>query len=125
MQKASLLSRLVALILNSIVISFVGLIVRQITGEDILGISVGFIIGLLYNTYFWTSNQGQTPGKRVMGLRVVKTNGGNIGVLSAIIRYVGYWINTAIFLLGWIWAIFDGKGQGLHDKLAGTMVVHA
>jgi uncharacterized RDD family membrane protein YckC len=42
-----------------------------------------------------------------------------------IVRYIGYYINSFIFMLGWIWAIFDSNKQGWHDKLAGTYVVPA
>ncbi|MBI5958914.1 MAG: RDD family protein, partial [Chloroflexi bacterium] len=44
---------------------------------------------------------------------------------QAIVRYIGYYINTAFLLLGWIWAIFDDHGEGWHDKLAGTRVEKA
>lgn len=125
MNQASLLGRLIALIVDSIVLSIVGGLVGVIFGDEILGIGVGFIVGVLYNGYFWTQNNGQTPGKRVMGIRVVKTNGQKLSWLDAILRYVGYYINTALLFIGWLWAIFDSKNQGLHDKLAGTMVVNA
>lgn len=122
---ASLLSRLIALIIDNIILWVIGYIVGLVLDEQILGIGVGFILGMLYNGYFWTQNNGQTPGKSMMGVRVVKTDGGKLNFLDAIIRYVGYYINTFLLLLGWLWAIPDGKNQGLHDKLAGTVVVKA
>jgi uncharacterized RDD family membrane protein YckC len=125
MQKASLMARLIAIILDSILLGIISGIVTAIVGEQILGVGVGFIIGLGYNWYFWTQNQGQTPGKALLGIRVVKVNGGPLSDLDAIIRYIGYYINTFVLLLGWIWAIFDDRHQGWHDKLAGTMVVRA
>jgi uncharacterized RDD family membrane protein YckC len=123
MQKASLLSRLIALIIDTVAIWIVGVIVGLLLGEEILGISIGFLTGLAYNWYFWTQNNGQTPGKSFLKIRVVSKNGGKINTLQAVIRYVGYYINTFILLLGWLWAIVDGQRQGLHDKLAGTYVV--
>ncbi len=123
MPKASLVSRLIALIIDSVAIWLAGGIVGIFAGEEILGIGVGFLTGLAYNWYFWTQNKGQTPGKSFMNIRVVSKGGGGINSLQAVIRYVGYYINTFILLLGWLWAIIDGDHQGLHDKLAGTYVV--
>jgi uncharacterized RDD family membrane protein YckC len=125
MAKASLGARLVALIIDSIVVAIVGGIAAAVVGDEILGIGVGFIVGLVYNWYFWTQNNGQTPAKSVMGIRVVDKGGGSVNSLQAIVRYVGYYINTFLLFLGWLWAIVDSEKQGLHDKLAGTYVVKA
>ncbi|NLX10323.1 MAG: RDD family protein [Chloroflexi bacterium] len=125
MNEASLGARLIALIIDSIILSIIGALLGGLTGEEILGIGSGFIFGVIYNWYFWTQNRGQTPGKMVMGIRVVKTDGSSLNSLEAVVRYIGYYINTFLLMLGWIWAIFDGKKQGLHDKLAGTVVVRA
>ncbi len=125
MNQASLVSRLVALIIDSIILAIIGGLVSQIVGSNILGVGVGFIVGVAYSWYFWTRNNGQTPGKQLMGIRVVKTDGSGLNDLEAVIRYIGYYINTFLLFLGWLWAIPDGKNQGLHDKLAGTVVVKA
>ena len=39
------------------------------------------------------------------------------------LRYVGLLIGIVIFFLGVIWAGFDRRKQGWHDKMAGTVVV--
>lgn len=123
MKKASLFQRLVALIIDSILLGIVSGIVVAILGNT--GGIVGFLVGVAYQWYFLTRNQGQTPGKVLLGVRVVKEGGGSIDDVTAVVRYVGYYINTILLLLGWIWAIFDDKNQGFHDKLAGTIVVQA
>ena len=38
-------------------------------------------------------------------------------------RFVGYLINSPIFLLGWLWSLWDPNSQGWHDKLASTYVI--
>ena len=43
-------------------------------------------------------------------------------IMQFIIRYAGYYISSFL-MIGFIWIIFDSKNQGLHDKLAGTVVV--
>jgi uncharacterized RDD family membrane protein YckC len=72
---------------------------------------------------FWML-AGQTPGKRVMGVRIVRTDGQRLKWGNAIRREVGYGISTILFL-GYLWVLVDNRRQGWHDKLAGTMVVYA
>ena len=125
MNEASLGARLIALIIDSIILSIIGALLGGLTGEEILGIGSGFIFGVIYNWYFWTQNRGQTPGKMVMGIRVVKTDGSSLNSLEAVVRYIGYYINTFLLFIGWVWAVVDDRNQGFHDKLAGTVVVNA
>lgn len=117
--------RFVALFIDGIVLSVIGGIVGAGGAGFDGGGLVGFIIGVGYHWYFLTQQNGQTPGKMVMNIRVIKTNGQPISDGDALLRYVGYYINTAIIMLGWIWAFIDGKSQGLHDKLASTYVIKA
>ena len=84
-----------------------------------------FLFAGLYNWYFWTRQSGQTPGKMAMGIRVIKADGTAISDTDAVIRFIGYYINSFIVMLGWLWAFVDNNRQGLHDKLASTYVVRA
>jgi uncharacterized RDD family membrane protein YckC len=86
-----------------------------------LGINV--LVAAVYNIGFWLLS-GQTPGKRMLGVRVMRTDGTRLRPGNALRRQVGYWI-SAIFFLGFLWILFDNKRQGFHDKLAGTMVVYS
>ena len=79
----------------------------------------------LYYGYFWSKN-GQSPGKKLMGIRVVQMGGGSMSFLKAGLRgTLGYWISGLIFGLGFIWAIFDADNETWHDKIFGTRVVRA
>lgn len=87
-----------------------------------------YIIALLVNMFYFTyfpSIAGQTPGKMLLGIVVVQTTGEKITPGIAFLRWVGYIISSLFLYLGFIWIAFDGKKQGWHDKIAGTMVVHA
>ena len=86
------------------------------------GLSVSFLITPIYFWYFLTHNNGQTPGKRLMKIRVIKKNGSRITDADAIARYIGYVVNN-IFFIGWAWAFFDDNRQGWHDKIAETYVI--
>ncbi|MBX3084663.1 MAG: RDD family protein [Anaerolineae bacterium] len=88
------------------------------------GVGIGFVIGLAYTWFFLTRNQGQTPGKLLMKIRVIKTDGTPISDSDAVIRYVGTFINS-VCLIGWLWVLLDENRQGWHDKFAHTYVVKA
>jgi uncharacterized RDD family membrane protein YckC len=76
-----------------------------------------------YFTLF-TALYGKTPGKMLLGLRVVRYDGSKPGWATAFLRQCfGYTVSSAGILLGFIWPAFDKRQQGWHDKLARTFVV--
>ncbi|RLC94819.1 MAG: RDD family protein [Chloroflexi bacterium] len=76
----------------------------------------------VYLVSFWAW-RGQTPGKMLMGLKVVRTDGTRIGWGRSALRYVGYNISVLAFFLGYLWVAVDPEKQGIHDKIADTYVV--
>jgi len=124
-----------AFILSAIVTAFVlvfGAIAAAAASNDngtIAGLTgllavVGiFVVSLLYLPWFW-GHGGQTPGLKIMHLRVVREqDGGPLSMGTAFVRLVGYWISGAVFYLGFIWILFDARRQGWLDKIAGTVVI--
>jgi uncharacterized RDD family membrane protein YckC len=79
-------------------------------------ISAGYFIG------FWATT-GQTPGKMALGIKVIGEDGSPVSWGKALLRYLGYILNSLAFSIGFIWAAFDAKRQGWHDKIAKTYVV--
>jgi uncharacterized RDD family membrane protein YckC len=79
----------------------------------------------VYFVYFWSQRDGLTIMNKAMNIKVVKTDGSPITVGTAIVRYIGYILNSIVFGLpiGWLWAAFDADKQGWHDKIAGTYVI--
>ena len=72
---------------------------------------------------FWISRQA-TPGKMAVGARIVDAKtGGKASTRQLLIRYLGYYVAMIPLFLGFIWAAFDPRKQGWHDKMAGTVVV--
>ena len=81
------------------------------------------IITAGYNVYFW-GGSGSTLGMRLMKLRVVDaTSGEAIGSGRAIVRFIGLIVAALPCWIGLIWAAFDPRAQGWHDKIASTVVV--
>jgi uncharacterized RDD family membrane protein YckC len=118
--------RFIAIIIDGFVIGLIFGLISIGARDNVLGGVVSFLIGLGYNWYFWTRQEGQTPGKRIMKLRVVDARtGGTLNDTQAVIRFVGYYINSMAIMIGWIWALFDKDRRGWHDMLANTLVVKA
>ena len=93
---------------------------------ELLSQAIGQILGLAYFLYFWTAwGDGQTPGMRLLGLRVIRTDGALMSVGRAFLRYIGLGISILAVLIGVIWVAFDRNKQGWHDKIADTYVIRA
>lgn len=74
--------------------------------------------------YYWIWNAvGWSPGKRLLGLRVVTSGGSPPGVMRGFARTLGTVLSFSAFGLGHLWAAWDGRKQAWHDKLAGTYVI--
>jgi uncharacterized RDD family membrane protein YckC len=113
--------RLAAYLIDGIILSIIGLPIRLLAPHA-YSYGVSALISLVYLIGFW-SWKGQTPGKMALGVKIVDANGKPIGFGRAILRYFGYFVSAIVLLLGFIMIAFDGRKQGLHDKIAGTFVV--
>ena len=82
-----------------------------------------FMITVVYFSFFWWL-LGFTPGKFLLGLRVIRQDGRRLGIVRSIIRFFCYWISAIPLFMGFIWIIFDSKRQGWHDKLVNTQVIY-
>lgn len=82
-------------------------------------------IVLIITVYLWVNWSGYTPGKRIMGIRVVSVeNYTEVGYSKAIIRYVCYFLSAILLGLGFIMVAFREDKRGLHDLIAGTYVIY-
>ena len=67
---------------------------------------------------------GATPGKLAVGVRIVDAaTGAPPPTLRLVIRLLCYLVSALPFYLGFLWAAFDRRKQGWHDKIAGTVVI--
>lgn len=130
---AYLIDLVILVVFNVIAIIGVVLLMRVIVQPEFaretgLTVSryVSALIGLIYFLYFW-GRKGATPGKKMLKLRVKLrgelTGEPGIGDGKAFLRLIGYSINSFLLFLPFLMILFNQERRGLHDFLAGTIVV--
>ncbi len=87
-----------------------------------LYLMTALLIDMVY--YIWFHGTvGQTLGKRLLGLRVIRISGEKMTLGIAFLRWVGSLVSGIFFFLGFLWIAVDGRKQGWHDKIAATLVI--
>ncbi len=81
-----------------------------------------FPLLLVYFIVFWTWKQ-TTFGGVVCQLRLVKTDGMQVGFADALVRGLAGIFSLGVLALGALWILRDPERQAWHDKIAGTYVV--
>ncbi len=76
-----------------------------------------------YFTAFWTA-VGQTPGMRLMRLRLIDAGGRTPGFGRSLLRLIGALVAFSIILIGFLPVLVDDRRRALQDFLAGTVVVY-
>jgi len=81
---------------------------------------------LLFPVFYYVylhGSTGQTFGKMAVRIRVVNEDGTPLDYRKAFLRWLGYFLCDLTFNIGYIWAAFDARKQGLHDKVCRTLVL--
>ena len=107
----------------SLVAAVVGGVRPDWLAQTLLSIATA-AIAIGYFVVFWHT-AGQTPGMRLMGVRVLsRRGGGRLTAWQAIVRTIGLALAIIPCLLGFVPALFDRRRRALPDYLAGTEVVY-
>jgi uncharacterized RDD family membrane protein YckC len=123
MQK--LVKRAIALLIDTVIVGILASIIGGLLSVVGLEITIAFVIvdaifSGLYQGIFLGVLNSQTPGKQIMGIRVVSKSGGKVSFVQGFLRGVGYILNR-FFFIGWLMTIF--LGNGIHEIISGTKVV--
>jgi uncharacterized RDD family membrane protein YckC len=86
-------------------------------------VALALVLGLAYTAAFALLWNGRTPGRRLLGIRLVDRTGLAPTPGRAITRAALSVVSFVPFLAGFWLALFDRRGQTLHDKLTQTFVV--
>ena len=92
-------------------------------GINLLLNGVSVLAGWLYFALTESSSWQASVGKRLLKLKVTDMHGQRISFGKATGRYFGQILSGMICFIGYIMVAFTEKKQGLHDMLAGTLVV--
>ena len=108
--------------LIDLVILFIPSIVLALAVEGLAGFLLQVAIGLVYRVGFWAA-QGATLGQKAVGVEITTVDGEPIGSGRAILRYIGYFVSWITLGIGFLIIAFNREKRGLHDYIAGTVVV--
>jgi uncharacterized RDD family membrane protein YckC len=114
--------RLAAGVIDLLILGSVSGIIAYFFPSPIVWSTSGVAISIVYWMGFWVW-RGQTPGKMAVGVKVIRTDSSPVKWQCAICRCLGYVVSAITLFIGFIWVAFDGRKQGIHDKIADTYVV--
>lgn len=92
-------------------------------GANLLMNLVSIIIGVAYFAGMESSTWQATLGKKALGLVVTDVSGNRITFMRGVGRYFAKILSAIILFIGFIMVAFTERKQGLHDILAGTLVL--
>lgn len=135
--KAPFLLRCGAFLIDYILlvsVPVVGLLIARSSGNDGAKLlnseinSTGWLIALLLgliNFVIFPMFSGQSLGKMLTGLRVVKMDGEYPSFVNLLVRHtIGYLLTILTAGLGFLFSVLNIKGRALHDFIAGTIVIY-
>jgi uncharacterized RDD family membrane protein YckC len=131
-----LVTRSVAFIIDIVVINLVVALVGAIinllasllghngglsTEAAVIGGVIWWLWVVTYFVVFWTLT-GQTPGSRLLGIRVQSTSGGSLHVRQALRRFGGLILAALPLGAGFLLILVDDRRRGLQDRIGATVV---
>lgn len=81
------------------------------------------VIAFIYVTTMESSHLQGTYGKHMLKMKVTDGNGERISFGRASIRHISKFLSAILVFIGFIMVAFTKKKQGLHDKIAETLVI--
>jgi len=129
--------RVLAYVLDSIVVSVVTIPFAFVVGlmigfnggspavAELVGNLIGIVMAWIYAAIMESSSKQATLGKMALGMKVTDEAGQRISFGRATGRHFSKILSGMLLCIGFIMVAFDQRKQGLHDKIAGTLVVRA
>lgn len=138
---AGRLERLLAYLIDAIILLIPTLILTKLMGTGGLTLMATFIVNLAYYVHFNASNWQATPGKRLMGIYIIRTDYLALNQRDALERFLALIMPSLplhmsflpeaaaaalVFWLSLVWyapILFTNERMGYHDRLCKTRVV--
>jgi uncharacterized RDD family membrane protein YckC len=90
-----------------------------------IGTGLTCIATIGYFAFFWSAS-GQTPGNRLLGIRVVDARSGRpLPGRRAFVRVFALVLSALLLCAGFLMILVDSRRRALHDRLVGSLVVDA
>lgn len=128
--------RAAAIIVDSLIIGLVARLGGEALGAIIADLSGGgqvavmlttaamtLLLYALYFAFFHSAFNQATPGKMIVGIRVLRSDGEPIGFLRGLARYFATIPSGILLGIGYLMAAFTERKRALHDMLCDTVVV--
>jgi uncharacterized RDD family membrane protein YckC len=115
-------------IISGIVVALVSPDALDNPASDWFGILANLgqsIVSVAYYVFMHSSSKQATLGKMALGLKVTDLDGERIGVGKSFLRMIGTIVSAVLLMIGYLMVAFTERKQGLHDKIAGTLVVRS
>lgn len=109
--------------LSAVAIDLTLLVLPTLLAGQVLPLIGPLLVPWLYFSIFEASAWQATPGKRLLGLRVVDVNGVPLRWARATLRYFCRFVSALPLGAGYAMVLFTLNRQALHDMLASTRVV--
>jgi uncharacterized RDD family membrane protein YckC len=137
---AGLVTRAIAFAVDAAIVNGTGVLVGLVVGLGIstlnlpdtldkILVAIGGVVFAVwtigYFVTFWSAT-GQTPGNRLLGIRVRRSGADEpLRPRWALVRFGGLFLAALPLLLGFVPILLDGRRRGVQDFLARSVVVHA
>jgi uncharacterized RDD family membrane protein YckC len=121
-QLASWLHRVIGRVVDVTAVVAPAAIARWLTGSALVYLVVASVLVLVIG---WCNGAyGSSPGKRLVGLRLVRDHDGAVaGGPAGVTREIAHLLDTWSLMIGWFFPLWDRKRQTFADKVCGTVVV--
>jgi len=125
--------RLAAFLVDQLILNAVLLIVllsleaagAKVSTSNPYDLKLNLLGGSIFGTYFtiFTGIEGQTFGKRLMGIRVLRLDGSRVTYARSLARYLAYTVSLLPLGVGFLVIAMTPNKRGWHDYLCDTIVV--
>jgi uncharacterized RDD family membrane protein YckC len=90
----------------------------------VAGALIGLGVWLFYFIYFPSGSWQATPGKRIVGIHLIREDGGRVTGLLALGRSLSYVISAIPLYIGFFMIGWNKEKKGLHDIICHTRVIY-
>jgi len=114
--------RVIAAIIDAVIVSAISAVLGVLSAMA-LWVPGAFVTSWLYEALMTASRHRATLGKLAVGLKVTDHAGHQLSFARSTGRYFAKYVSLVLLCIGFIMVAFSERKRGLHDLLAGTLVL--